>query len=155
MPPTFALAISMLVGLMLQMAPLAQALLHFRPDWLSLLIISWAMIRAQSLSITLVFCMGLILDVHQGVLLGQNAIALTIVAYLVLTYRRRFELFPLWQKAAVVFLLLLLKQSLVFWVSGLQGHAPPLKFYLFPPLTGAMIWPFVHIGVQLLQPRAR
>jgi rod shape-determining protein MreD len=95
--------------------------------------------------------MGLLVDMLTGSLLGQHAMALTIVAYLTLRFHQRIRLFPIWQQALTVLVLLVLHQLLALWVSRFIGRPGPPWFYWFPSLTGMIVWPLVYFALRSLR----
>lgn len=81
-------------------------------------LIYWCMALPYRIGIGMGWLVGLLLDVARGALLGQYALALSVVAYLTLQAYRRIRVFPPWRQALTVLVLLLIEQVLVFWISG-------------------------------------
>ncbi len=137
---------SMIVALMLVMLPLPNWAAHFRPDWVTLVMIYWVMALPEHVGVTIAWVFGLLLDVTQGAILGQHALGLVLVAYLVMLEYQRIRVFSLLQQSLVILVLLLIKQLLVLWVSGIVGQAPEdLVSYFMPSLVGAIIWPWLFV----------
>jgi rod shape-determining protein MreD len=74
----FPVALSALLALTLAILPLPNALAPFRPDFLVLVVLYWSIESPRAGGLTLAFFAGLALDVIQGVVLGQHALALTL-----------------------------------------------------------------------------
>ncbi len=145
---------SMILALMLVMLPLPEWAQPFRPDWVALVMIYWVMALPESVGVTVAWIFGLLLDVTQGAILGQHALGMVLVAYLVLLQYQRIRVFSLLQQAMVVFVLLLIKQLLVLWVSGIVGQAPEnIVRYLLPSLVGAIIWPWLFVVLRDIRRR--
>ena len=89
--------------------------------------------------------LGLLLDVLQGALLGQYAMAMAVLAFLMLNLRRRVRVFPLWQQSVVVSVLLVLHQALTLWIRGIAGEAPGTLTHWLPVIGGTLFWPWVFI----------
>ena len=89
--------VSMVVALMLTMAPLPDWLDPYRPNWVALTLIYWSISYPHSYSIGTAWMAGLVLDVAQGTLLGQHALALSIVSYVTLKFYLQLRQFPLLQ----------------------------------------------------------
>ena len=89
--------------------------------------------------------MGLLLDVLTGSVLGGHALALLLVAYIVAKFHIRLRLFGLLHKTLIVFIIVVMYQALLFWVSGFMGHAPNTWLYWLPSLTSTIFWPWVYI----------
>jgi rod shape-determining protein MreD len=91
------------------------------------------------------------LDVAHGSLLGQNALALAVVAYLAIRLHQRIRLFPLWQQAVSALLLVTLHLMLVLWVKGATGQSAETWAYWLPALSSMLIWPPVFIILRGLR----
>ena len=107
---------TLLVALMLHMWPLPDWLIFARPEWLTLVLIYWALAIPEQVGVTVAWVAGLLLDVTQGAILGQHALGLVVVIFVIQLEYQRIRVFSLAQQALVVFLLLLIKQILVLWV---------------------------------------
>ena len=145
---------SMIVALMLVMLPLPDWAQSFRPDWVTLVMIYWVMALPGNVGVTVAWIFGLLLDVTQGAILGQHAIGLVLVAYVVLLQYQRIRVFSLLQQSLVIFVLLMIKQLLVLWISGIVGQAPEdMLGYFLPSLTGAIIWPWLFMILRDIRRR--
>ncbi|UCB56231.1 MAG: rod shape-determining protein MreD [Thiotrichales bacterium] len=136
---------TLFVAFMLTIMPLPEWMVEFRPDWVTLVLIYWAMALPTRMGVTIAWLTGLILDVSHGAILGQHALGLMLVIYIVHIQHQRLRVVSLIQQAIVIFFLLLLKQLIVLWVSGIVGHAPDTWLYFMPTLTGALLWPWIYI----------
>jgi rod shape-determining protein MreD len=92
-----------------------------------------------------------LLDVTHGAILGQHALGLVLVVFIVQLEYQRIRVFSLVQQALAVFVLLMTKQVLVLWVYGLVGQAPPLQYYFLPSLAGALLWPWLFLLLRNLR----
>ncbi len=136
--------ISIIVSLMLTMLPLPQSVDAFRPDWIALILIFWAISVPASYGVGVAWVVGIVLDVTQGTLLGQHALALVAVVYVTAKFHLLMRVFPLLQMTATVFALLSLYQFLLFWINGVAGVTAPASTYWGPVLTGAVLWPLLY-----------
>jgi len=135
---------TLIAAFMLSMLPLPDWAEHWRPDWVTLVLIYWVMALPNQVGVTFAWITGLLLDVALGTILGQNAVGIALISWVVLLQYQRIRVFSLVQQALVVLTLLLIKQLLVLWINGLVGRAPDnLLMYFLPSLTGAMIWPWI------------
>ncbi len=92
--------------------------------------------------------LGLLMDVADGTVFGQHALAYAVLAYAAEYFRRRVLRFPLWQQAAQVAVLLLLCSGLVALVRIVGGAPPPRWNYAVGSLTGALLWPVLTVLLQ-------
>lgn len=147
--------ITLVVGLMLSIMPLPQSIEVFRPDWLALLLIFWAMQLPRTWSIGSAWMIGIVLDVSYGTLLGQHALALCVIMFITVRFHLLMRVFPLSQLSATVFALLTLYQFILFWVNGVAGINAPTIAYWGPVITGTAIWPFLYMFLSGVRYRAR
>jgi rod shape-determining protein MreD len=130
-------------ALMLAIAPMPSWAVPFRPDWVALTLIYWAMMLPRTYSVGTAWIVGIILDVVQGTLLGQHAIALCFVVYLTVKFHLQFRVFPMSQMSATVFAMLAIYQFILFWINGVAGVSAAAVTYWGPVITGALIWPLL------------
>ncbi len=146
--------ITLLVGLMLSIVPLAEPVEPYRPDWLALLLIFWAMQLPRSWSVGTAWVIGIVLDVAYGTLLGQHALALCVIVFVTVRFHLLMRVFPLSQLTATVFALLALYQFILFWINGVAGVTAPSSTYWAPVITGTIIWPFLYSFLSGIRFRA-
>jgi len=144
-------SLTIFVAFMLTIIPLPDWAIEFRPDWVTLVIIYWAMALPTRAGVTIAWLAGLMLDVSHGAILGQNALGLVLVIYIVHIQHQRLRMASLVQQAIVIFFLLLLKQLIVLWVSGIVGHAPDTWLFFMPCVSGALLWPWIYIIMRDLR----
>ena len=144
-----------IAALMLAIAPMPDWASPFRPDWVALTLIYWAMMLPRTYSIGTAWIVGIVLDVAQGTLLGQHAIALCFVAYIAVKFHLQFRVFPTSQMSATVFAILAFYQFILFWVNGVAGVNAPAVAYWGPVITGTLIWPLLTLFFGSVRYRAR
>jgi rod shape-determining protein MreD len=135
---------TLLVALALTMVPLPDKIDAFRPDWLALTMIFWAFSLPRSYSVGIAWLVGIVLDVAHGTLLGQHALALTIVVFLTVKFHLLMRVFPLLQLSATIFALLALYQFLLFWINGVVNVTAPAVVYWGPVISGSIAWPLLY-----------
>jgi len=140
--------LSFLVAMMLTSLPLPESAIIYRPDWLILVLIYWCMALPERIGIFTGWFLGLTLDVMYGSLLGQNAMAFSIVAYLVNIMYLRVRMFPLWQQSVMVFLLVIVHLAINAWIRGISGQISISWTYWMPALTSALVWPFLFVVLR-------
>ena len=102
---------------------------------------------------TTAWCIGLLGDVLNGTLLGQNALILTLITFLVLTLHQRLRMFPMWQQSMVLMVVFGLAQLLHLWLNALTGSRPPTLAFVLPALVSALLWPWVCTLLRALHLR--
>jgi len=136
---------------MLAIMPLPDWAVEFRPDWVTLVLIYWAMAVPTRVGVTMAWFAGLLLDVSYGTLMGQHAVGLVLVIYVIHLQHQRLRVASLLQQAIVIFFLLLLKQLLTLWVDGMLGRAPGSWFYFMPTITSTLLWPWTYLILRDLR----
>ena len=96
--------------------------------------------------------LGLAQDVLYGNLLGQNALILGLITFLVLSLHQRLRMFPAWQQCLVL-VVYGLAQLLQLWLNALTGNRPPTLTFLLPALVSALLWPWVYALLQFVRLR--
>jgi len=137
--------ITFIVGLMLTVMPLTESVEPFRPDWLALVVIFWAMQLPRTWSVGSAWVIGIVLDASYGTLLGQHALALCVIAFSTVRFHLLMRVFPLSRLSATIFALLALYQFILFWINGVAGVSAPTMTYWAPVITGTLIWPFLFL----------
>jgi rod shape-determining protein MreD len=142
---------SFLVAYVLMVVPLPRWLEQVRPDWVALVLVYWCIAVPQRVGVGVGWLTGLLQDAIQNSLLGQHALAYALLAYLTLKLHQRVRVFPLWQQAVSVMVLLLLTRVLVLWSNGFVGRALDGMSYSLGALAGAALWPVVFILMRELR----
>jgi len=146
-----AILFSIVLALALTVVPLPDGLRLFRPEWSALVVIYWCMAVPNRFSVGKGWIVGLLLDVLQGSLLGQHALAMAIIAYVTANLHQRLRLFPLWQQGLTVLMLLSLYQLLLLWFDGIIGLQPKVWTYWLPPVIGMLFWPWTFLILRKLR----
>lgn len=149
----WTITVSFVVAAMLTILPLPQGVEVYRPEWVALVLIYWCIAVPERVGIGIGWCVGLLLDVLKGALLGQHALALAVVAYLAQRLHRRIRFFPVWQQALSVLVLIATEQMLILWVKGITGQAPGTWKYWLPSLVSMLLWPWIFILLRDLRRR--
>jgi rod shape-determining protein MreD len=151
----FPVIVTLIVGLMLAIMPLPDSIRAFRPDWLALLLIFWAMQLPRTWSVGSAWIIGIVLDVSYGTLLGQHALALCLVVFVTVRFHLLMRVFPLSQLTMTVFALLALYQFVLFWINGVAGISAPAVTYWGPVVSGSLLWPFLFMFLSGVRHRVR
>ncbi len=147
--------LSFIFGMMLTIMPLPDAVAAFRPDWLAMLVIFWAMQLPRTWSVGTAWIVGIVLDASQGTLLGQHALALCCVAFITVRFHLLMRVFPVPQLTASVLPILAVYQFLLFWINGVAGVDAPSIAYWGPVISGTLLWPVMMIFLSGLRYRTR
>jgi rod shape-determining protein MreD len=146
---------SVVLCFLLQLMPLPQALLPFKPYWLALILVYWALETPERVGLGLAFVVGLIGDALTGELLGEQALRLCILCFIILRFRSRLRFFPMWQQSLALFVLLLNDRVVLLMIRACAGEpTPPAAFWL-APVAGMLAWPWLFLLLDDLRARLR
>ncbi len=151
--PRLAIAVSLLCALVLQLFELPYALALLRPLWVPLVLVYWAMVIPQPTGLFTAWIACFLLDVLLGSALGQHALGLTVLVFIVLQVRGVLALYPVWQEAVALLPLWLIYTFLMFWIDGATGHHADPWLLWVPVLTTVPCWPLVWSVLNNLRRR--
>ena len=135
--------LSFALALLLSVASMPQFMEVGRPLWLALFLTYWVLALPHRVGMTTAWGIGLLADVLNGSLLGQNALILTLVTFLVLSLHQRLRMFPMWQQSMVLLVVFGLAQLVQLWLNTLTGSRPPTLAFVLPALVSALLWPWI------------
>ena len=131
----------MLAAISLEVLPLPGFVQPLRPPWAAIAVIYWTMMWPRRFGLGAAWVVGIILDILHGTLLGENAIALSIVAYVTMRFHLQIRIFPMWQLTTTVFALLTINAFIQFWIDGVAGVGSAGISRWTQVMTGAILWP--------------
>ena len=135
------IAFSLLVAFLLNLLPWGQWV--GVPDFVALILVFWSIHQPRKVGIGIAFFMGLLMDVHDAALLGENALSYTLLSYFAIMIHRRVLWFPMSVQALHVFVLLLLAQLVSLIVRLIVGGKFPGLLIFAESLLAAVLWPVV------------
>jgi len=127
--------------------------LALTPDFVALTLAFWCVHQPRLVGLGVGWTLGLLTDVGNGVLLGQHALAYSLLAFAALALSRRVLWFTLWGQALHVAALLLFAQGVAAVVRLAAGAELPGWNLVIGPLLGAALWPLASF--VLLAPQRR
>lgn len=123
------------------------------PDMLAIVLVFWNIFLPSRIGLAPAWLLGLVMDVHQGVLLGQHALAYSILSYGAITLHRRIPDFQAWGQIAHLYPLFLISLASVFAVRWMvEGLGPDSSLFL-QPAAEALLWVFVSRIIQVVLQR--
>jgi rod shape-determining protein MreD len=145
--------VTLATGLALDLLPWGRTPLV--PDFLALVLVFWNVHQPRRVGMGASFLFGLLLDVHDGALFGQHALAYTLLSYGSIALHRRITWFPALSQSLFVLPLLLLAQvasaAVRLWVGGASAN---WWVGLIESGVGALLWPVVTWILLLPQRRS-
>lgn len=142
--------VSLLLALALLVVPLPDAIGVWRPDWVALGIVYWAIYEPRRVGVVVGWLCGLALDVMQFTLLGQQALSLAIVAFVANRYHVEFAKMPPLQQTLAVFALLLFDTVFVAFIQAFVFQSGFDIKTIAPTVSALILWPMVTLAMRNL-----
>ena len=121
------------------------------PFWLLSFFIYWLIYSNGKSVFTSAFILGILLDVLQGGILGQNALALVLSSAFILNVKKSFFISNITTQQVYVFI-----STLIYLITFLLIHSLVHGFnikwlILLSPITSAILWPLIRILLAKLK----
>lgn len=113
------------------------------PDFVALVLVFWSIHQPRKVGIGIAFFMGLLMDVHDATLLGENALSYTLLSYFAIMIHRRVLWFKVPTQTLHVLPLLFMMQIVQLVIRLMvSGDFPGILYFLESVVTAAL-WPVV------------
>lgn len=136
---------SLLLALIASIMPLPLSVDVFRPDWVLVVLLYWALALPNRVNVISAWLMGFLLDVLLGTVLGVHAAAMAIAVYIAADNYQKIRNFSVWQQALIVGILAALYHLVVFWLQRLLTDVVFLPSYLYPTMINMVLWPWIFL----------
>lgn len=137
-------AVSIAIALLLALLPLPDAVVPFRPFWMALVLAYWVLEHGDDTGLGFAFFIGLLLDVVQGTLLGEYALRLVVIAFLLDRFRSRLRFYPIWQQVLAIAALLVNDWIVTAIIHAFLGQPQHAFATLGSAAVGAVMWGPLH-----------
>jgi rod shape-determining protein MreD len=127
--------------------------LALTPDFVALALAFWCVRQPRLVGLATGWALGLVVDAGNGVLLGQHALAYSVLAFCAIALSRRILWFDTWGQLLHVLLLLEGTQLVALGVRLVAGAEFPGLAIFVGPAIAAVLWPAV--SWLLLMPQRR
>ena len=141
----------MLLTTMMTIMPLPEFFHGIRIEWVSLAIIFFSMMNVSLMGVVAAWTIGLLLDLLQGGLLGENALILSIISYLSYRFRFQVRVYPDWQLMIVALFFLSFGNLISLWIRGFSGRMLFVTEEWLSIFIAALIWPIFMRMTEILQ----
>jgi rod shape-determining protein MreD len=144
--PRLTILTTCIIALVLSVLPLPPWPAVWRPAFLVLVLLYWSVMYPRANGMLLSFIGGLCIDVFQGSLLGEHAIALCFITYLAIRFNLLVRAKPLFEQSLFVFASLMVYETLLWMLDGWSGHPLTTPWRWAHAVIGGLIWPLV-VGI--------
>ena len=152
---TFLFWSSIAAAMLLALVPLPATLEPLRPFWLALAAMYWALEDPERMSLGRAFLLGLAFDLLSMNLMGESALRLAVLDFIVLRFRARMRFFPMPQQVLAVFALLLNDRVLLIMMRTFSVPVAVSPALLLAPVIGTLLWPWAFLMLDELRQRTR
>ena len=141
----------MLLTTMMTIMPLPDFFYGIRIEWVALAVIFFSIMNISLMGVFAAWAIGLLLDLLQGGLLGENALILSVISYLSYRFRFQIRVYPDWQIMVVTLFLLSFGNLISLWIRGFSGRVLFVTEEWLSSVIAALIWPIFMRILQTLQ----
>jgi rod shape-determining protein MreD len=142
---------SLFMALALNMLPWGR--MAGMPDFVAVALVFWNVHQPRRVGVGAAFTLGLLMDVHQGALLGQHALAYTLLSFFAITVHRRLLWFTVPSQAVQIVPLFVAAHTVSLLVRMIAGAGFPGWTLVLAPLAESLMWPLA--SMLLLAPQRR
>jgi rod shape-determining protein MreD len=123
------------------------------PDLLALVLVFWNVHQPRRVGVGVAFMFGLLVDVHEGALLGQHALAYTLLSFVAISMHRRLLWFGLGEQMLQIAPVFFAAHLVSLAVRMIAGDMFPGWILLLAPVFETLLWPVA--ALLLLAPQRR
>ncbi len=149
------IAATFVVAILLGVMPTPGYAALLRPDWVAIVLVYWCIAIPDRIGIGIAWLIGLLLDGLYGSLLGEQALAKAFLAYLALRFYLRLRIFPRWQQAVAIGLLIAASDVVVLMTKSLVHGNTPIWGDTVPMMINVVLWPFLFPLLREVRRRAK
>lgn len=135
----------LLLAMILSILPLPHIIAGFKPPWVLLFILYIQFYLPQYFTVSILFFIGLCLDVLLSTTLGEHALALILTTWLASSKVRRFHFFSIQQQMLLIGLFCIFYQGLMFLMDAYMGYRHELFVSMIAASLGLLFWPFMRL----------
>jgi rod shape-determining protein MreD len=148
---TAFIILTFIAGMLINLLPWSGWWLVIKPDFVALVVLYWCIQQPRKVGFTSAWLLGLVMDVAEGSLFGQHALAYSVLAFAGIVLHRRVLMFTMRDQVLHVVVLLLLNDVMVLAVRMYSGAAFPGITCFIGSLTAAALWPALTFLFKLPQ----
>jgi rod shape-determining protein MreD len=144
---TVYIVLTLLCAMVLQLLPLPTVMELSRPEFVLMALIYWSMALPNRIGVSAAWITGLFVDVLLGTPLGINALAYSLIVYVIARFYLQLRQYPYWQQALIIFALVLLAKLVnLVMNTNVEGI-----YILIPAIISALLWPFNYLLLRLVR----
>ena len=135
-------------AMVLLVIPAPELIRDFLPDWVSLVLIYWALALPTRMGVSLAWLAGLAVDLFTLGIPGAHALSKAVLVYLVKMLALRVRTYPLWQQSVMITLLLGLEVLMLAIVDIVTDGGLGVLHRWTAVIVGGLAWPLVYVVLR-------
>jgi len=148
--PVFII-LTLVAALLINLLPWSGWLLAIKPDFVALVLLCWCVQQPRRVGFTSAMLLGLAMDVADGSLFGQHALAYSMLAFAALVLHRRVLGFTVKDQILHVIPLLLANDLIILLIRQFAGADFPGVSYFAGSFIAGALWPAIFYLLKLPQ----
>lgn len=140
-----------IAALLVNLLPWSGWWLYVKPDFVALVVLYWCIQQPRKVGFASAWLLGILMDVAEGSLFGQHALAYSVLAFAGIVLHRRVLMFTLGSQMLHVIVLLLMNDAIVLAIRMLAGAPFPGPAYFLGSLVATLLWPLLSYLFKLPQ----
>ena len=145
------IALSLFSAFLLDLLPLGSFIEWIRPDFVAMLLLYWCIHQPLRVGIGTAWVFGILVDVADGTLFGEHALAYSLMAFIALVLRRRVSMLSLDHQFTHVTAILLIMQAVIVLTGFVAKDIFVGWTYFLGSLTAGLLWPSLTYLLKLPQ----
>jgi len=141
------IVITLIIAMLLMLVPMPDIARYFRPEWVVLTLVYWAMALPHRVSIGMGWLVGLLMDVMMGGTLGIMAFSYAFAVYLIARFHLQLRQYPLWQQALTILSVVVV----VHLISVVTSKVESTWLIWMPVLTSTLLWPVMFATLRKIR----
>lgn len=151
MKSTIIFGLTFIAALMLEGLVFPSDLIWYKPEWTLLVILYWVIALPFKVGVGIAWFLGLLVDLLQGVVIGQHSLTYVIVTAACASLYKRLRMYRRWQQSIFIFLLISINQLVGFWIDHYTGDADPTLMIFMPAVVSAILWPWLFVLLRSIR----
>lgn len=149
----FLITMSFLIGIILTIIPLPHWVIWARPEWIFAILVFWVITLPLQCGVGIAWTVGVIADLITGTPLGEQTFTFVLLTYIILKLHAVIAPASPWQQAVMILIFTALNALLQGFILGFVGHSTHIGLTLWSAVTTAVVWPWLYMILDRLQPR--
>lgn len=148
----WVIVLTLLMAYLLAIVPFPDWAMHYRPQWVAMVLIYWIMALPYRVGIGSAWFAGLFMDILEGSVLGLNALSFAVIAYITLSLHQRLRMFSALQQSGLMLALVGLHMTITYWIKvAIEQTDSGSMLFLLGALSSAFVWPWLFLFLRQLR----